>query len=164
MPSQIGTRQLKAKRSAGKKTDFVADKLDFESMLPDWESFPVWWLAKRWCVSDEHWHNLIDDGEMMLAIDLLRTGSSRSLRRVTRASLLEFLNRRKDLKAVAEANPKPAYRAQSKRKPKARLNSQNRQAKALQKPGKARASRRDSGSVRVKIPTVDRERLRDRVA
>lgn len=94
-------------------------KLDFESMLPDWDGFPVWWLEKRWRVSDEHWHNLIEDGELKLCVDLRRTGSSKSLRRVTRSSLLEFLYRRKDLGAVADANPQPAYREASKRKPKA---------------------------------------------
>lgn len=94
-------------------------KLDFESMLPDWDGFPVWWLEKRWRVSDEHWHNLIEDGELELCVDLRRTGSSKSLRRVTRASLLKFLHSRQDIQAIADQNPRPAYREESKRKPKA---------------------------------------------
>lgn len=104
------------KTSAPKQPEF---NLDFEAMLPDWDGFPVWWLEKRWKVSDEHWLNLIEDGELKKCVDFRRTGSSRSAIRVTRASLLEFLHRRKDIQAIADANPRPAYREESKRKPKA---------------------------------------------
>lgn len=97
--------------------------LDFEAMLPDWDGFPVWWLEKRWQVSDEHWHNLIERGELKCCVDLRVPGSSRALRRVTRASLLEFLHRRKDIQAVADANPRPLYREESKRKPKGQARS-----------------------------------------
>lgn len=92
--------------------------LDFAAMLPDWDGFPVWWLAKRWKISDEHWQNLIDRGELKACVDLRTPGSSRSVLRVTRASLLEFFHRRKDIHAVADANPRPAYREESIRRPR----------------------------------------------
>jgi hypothetical protein len=97
--------------------------LDFGAMFPDWDGFPVWWLAKRWKLSDEHWINLIDSGELKLCVDLRTPGSSRSALRITRASLLEFLHRRKDLAAVAAANPRPKYREESKRRPKLKTDS-----------------------------------------
>ena len=110
-----------------KKNTCVASRrpefnLDFEALLPDWDGFPVWWLAKRWLakrwrLSDSHWLRLLDDGDLKACVDLRRSGSSRSVIRITRAALLEFFHRRKDLPAVAAANPRPLYREESKRKP-----------------------------------------------
>jgi hypothetical protein len=108
-------------KSAGSRpagSDQKEFNIDFAAMLPDWDGFPVWWLAKRWQTSERHWLNLIDDGEIAVCVDLRRSGSSRSMTRCTRASLLNFLTRRKDIAAVLAANPKPKYSEASRRKPK----------------------------------------------
>ena len=75
--------------------------IDFSEELPRWDFFPVWWLAEKWHVSTQHIFNLIETGELPVPIDLRNKASSRSLLRVPRKALIEFLNRRKDLEATA---------------------------------------------------------------
>lgn len=106
------------------KTGIAAPKtqrefdIDFNAELPPWEFFPVWQLAKSWNCSREHVANLVESGELPVGLDLRTKGSSKSMIRVPRRAVVEFLNRRKDIAAVAEANPQPAYRDASKRRPK----------------------------------------------
>jgi Helix-turn-helix domain len=64
-------------------------------MLPAGESFPVWQLARLFHVDRQHLVNLIESGEIKVAIDLRGKTSSRSCIRVPRNSLIEFLQSRK---------------------------------------------------------------------
>lgn len=92
--------------------------IDFSQELPPWDFFPIWHLAERWHCSPAHIINLIASGQLPVNVDLRNLNTSRSMIRVPRKSVVAFLNARKDLAAIAEANPKPAYRDASKRKPK----------------------------------------------
>ncbi len=74
----------------------VQEELDFEHGLPaGMDFFPVWWLASRWGVSKQHVINLVESGEIRVALDLRGGGASKSLIRVPRCSVLEFLKKRK---------------------------------------------------------------------
>lgn len=79
--------------------------IDFNDELPPWDFFPVWWLAERWHCDTEHIVHLIDSGELPLGVDLRNKGSSKTMIRIPRKSVVHFLNLRKDLEAVAENNP-----------------------------------------------------------
>jgi hypothetical protein len=65
------------------------------SELPDWDGFPVYWVAKRWHLDRKHLCNLIEAGEFGKAIDFRGASSSRSTIRIPRAALIAFLERRK---------------------------------------------------------------------
>jgi hypothetical protein len=69
--------------------------IDFDDVLPDWDGFPVFWVAKRWHCTSNHILNLIDSGEIKVPIDLRNKASSRAMIRIPRGSLIEFINRRK---------------------------------------------------------------------
>lgn len=84
--------------------------IDFELELPHWDFFPVYWLADRWRVTSRHVFNLIESGELPVAIDLRNKASSRTTIRVPRRSVVHFLKTRKNLNAVALTNPKPKAR------------------------------------------------------
>ena len=86
--------------------------IDFNEELPVWDFFPLWWLAKHWHCDARHVFNLIESGEIKVVVDLRNKASSKTMIRVPRKSVVEFLNRRRDLKAVAENNP--AYPARLK--------------------------------------------------
>ncbi len=70
--------------------------LDFEAELPPkMDFFPVWFLAKLWHCSAQHVLNLIDTGEMPVPVDLRGKAATKTMIRVPRKSVVEFLNRRK---------------------------------------------------------------------
>jgi len=63
--------------------------------LPAGESFPVHLLARVLHVDRKHVIGLIDSGEIKCAFDMRSPGVSRSLIRVPRAAVVEFLESRK---------------------------------------------------------------------
>lgn len=70
--------------------------LNFDDELPPkMDFFPVWFLAKLWHAHRQHIVNLIDSGELKVPVDLRNKASSRAMIRVPRASVVEFLTRRK---------------------------------------------------------------------
>jgi hypothetical protein len=70
--------------------------LDFDAELPPkMEFFPVWFLGKLWHCSAQHVINLVDSGELKVPVDLKGKAASKTMIRVPRASVVEFLNRRK---------------------------------------------------------------------
>jgi hypothetical protein len=69
--------------------------MSHESSLPDWDAFPVHWLAKRWRVSAHHVADLVEEGEITGAIELCGKAASRSLIRITRVGVIEFEMKRK---------------------------------------------------------------------
>jgi hypothetical protein len=86
--------------------------VDFDQELPVWEFFPVWWLAKTWRCDGKHIVRLIDSGELEVALDIRNKVSSRMMIRVPRKSVVHFLNKRKNLEAVAAGSPKYPTRAE----------------------------------------------------
>jgi hypothetical protein len=94
--------------------------IDFAQELPPWDFFPVWWLAKSWHGSDEHVLRLIEKGELPVGVDLRSPGASRSMIRIPRKSVIEFLNRRKNLEGIATKARSVNYNEASKRRPKRR--------------------------------------------
>lgn len=84
--------------------------IDFGDELPDWDGFPLFWLAKRWHTTTQHLFNLIDTKQIKCPVDLRNKASSRAMIRVPRKSVIAFLNSRKDTEAVANSNPKPKAR------------------------------------------------------
>ncbi len=101
-------------------------KIDFDQELPEWNFFPVHWLAKEWHCSGKHICNLIDTDELKIGIDLRGLKSSRAMIRVPRKSLVEFLNARQNREAIREANPRPKWRAESKRRARALTKGKSR--------------------------------------
>lgn len=91
---------------------------DFEHELPKGvESFSLHWLSKRFGGTTGHWFNLAEKRAFGRALVDLRTpGSSKAMLRIPRASLVGFLNSRRDIQAVADSNPAPKPREQRKRK------------------------------------------------
>lgn len=69
--------------------------IDFDAELPNFQFFPVWLLAKTWHCHRTHVVNLIEAGELKVPVDLRGANSSKSMWRVPRASIIEFLNKRK---------------------------------------------------------------------
>ena len=69
--------------------------VDFQDHLPRIEFVPVFLLAKLWRCHRQHIINLIDSGELKVPVDLRGKASSKSMIRIPRASVVEFLNRRK---------------------------------------------------------------------
>lgn len=70
--------------------------LDFDAELPpNMAFFPVWFLAKLWHCSVQHVLNLVDSGELPVPVDLRGKAATKTMIRVPRASVVEFLNRRK---------------------------------------------------------------------
>lgn len=94
-------------------------EIDFGQELPRQDFFPTWQLARLWHCTAQHVVNLVESGELLIALDLRGKASSKSMIRVPRKAVVRFLNARKDLAAIAEANPRPAYRDASKRKARA---------------------------------------------
>lgn len=92
---------------------------DPETWLPSPRFMRVKEFAERMCCSTTHILNLIKDGAIVVPQELKDSAPSGPSMRIPRASLVDFLNERKNIKAVAAANPKPVYNAASKRKPKA---------------------------------------------
>ena len=71
--------------------------------LPPGESFPVHVLARVLQVHRDHVINLIDNGELKCAVDLRSPGASRSLIRVPRAAVVEFLQSRRIIVAPSDS-------------------------------------------------------------
>lgn len=90
-----------------KQTEF---DIDFNAELPPQDFFPVWQLAKSWRCSPEHVIRLVESGELPVGLDLRNKASSKTMIRVPRKSVVKFLTRRKDMAAIAEANPYPKAR------------------------------------------------------
>jgi hypothetical protein len=85
-------------------------EIDFGHELPSWDFFPIIWLAERWHCSSMHIFRLIESGELPVPIDLRNKGSSRATIRIPRKALIEFLNRRANIAAIAAKNPQPKAR------------------------------------------------------
>ena len=67
-------------------------EFDFQHHLPaGMESFNVRWLARWFGTSHQHWINLIECGAIR-ATDLRSPGTSKSMHRVPRATLITYLN------------------------------------------------------------------------
>jgi hypothetical protein len=70
--------------------------IDFDAELPaNRNFFPVWELAKSWHCSVQHIINLVESGELKVPVDLKGKSATKTMIRVPRASVVEFLNRRK---------------------------------------------------------------------
>lgn len=79
-------------------------EFDFEHDLPAGkEFFSVPFLARLWGCSNEHVIGLIESGEIAIAADLRGTGSTKTMWRVTRRAVVDFLNRRKSGIAMGRA-------------------------------------------------------------
>lgn len=52
-------------------------------------------LAKEWHCTTQHIFNLIEEGQLPGAVDLRGKAATKTMIRVPRASVVEFLNRRK---------------------------------------------------------------------
>jgi hypothetical protein len=89
--------------------------IDFDKELPPWNFFPIAWCANEWHCSPEHIVNLIETGELPVGVDLRGHKSSKMMIRIPRKSLVAFLNHRKNLEAVAAANPRPKTREERRR-------------------------------------------------
>ena len=87
--------------------------IDFNDALPRWESFSVHWIANHWRCSVQHVINLIESGELPVDADLRKKAPTKTMIRVSRKSLAEFMNSRKDLAAVAARSP--AYKKKAKK-------------------------------------------------
>jgi len=62
--------------------------------LPNWESFPVNFLAKYLQIHRDHVLRLIELGEISPVLDLRAPNSTRSCLRVPREAVLDFLKTR----------------------------------------------------------------------
>ena len=87
--------------------------IDFNDALPRRESFSVHWIAEYWRCSVQHVINLIESGELPVDADLRKKAPTKTMIRVSRKSLAEFMNSRKDLAAVAARSP--AYKKKAKK-------------------------------------------------
>jgi hypothetical protein len=106
-------------------------EFDFGDHLPAGvDSFALHWIAGRFGGTVRHWFNLAEKGVFGTGIvDLRSPGSSKAMLRIPRASLVKFLNSRRDITEVAEANPQPAPRAPRKKKAKKKIAGKNGAAK-----------------------------------
>ena len=78
------------------KPSYEEPEFDFEHGLPAGrEFFRLSELAGLWRCHPTHVQRLIDSGELPVAVDLRSPGTSKSMQRVTRASVVAFLNSRK---------------------------------------------------------------------
>ncbi len=84
-----------------------------QDLPPEMKNFPLWWLAKFWHTTTQHLSNLIESGALQCPFDIRNNGSSRAAIRVPRPFVLKFIQERKDLQAVADANPAPKPRHKS---------------------------------------------------
>lgn len=79
-----------------RKAAYEEPEFDFENGLPPGrEFFRLSELAGLWRCHATHVQRLIDSGELPVAVDLRSPGTSKAMQRVTRASVVSFLNRRK---------------------------------------------------------------------
>lgn len=87
-------------------------ELNFEHELPaGMNSFSLLWLANFWGCSLRHVFNLVESGAFGPgAVDLRNIKSSRSMIRLPRKTVVEFLNNRQKLEAIAEQSPQPKPR------------------------------------------------------
>jgi len=81
---------------------------DFDRQLPAGkEFFSIGDLAKLWSVSEKVVQSLVDDGSVVLAVDLAPTASKHKLTRIPRRAVVALLDARKDqekLEALRSAN------------------------------------------------------------
>jgi len=71
-------------------------EFDFEHGLPPGrEFFRLSELAGLWRCHPTHVQGLIDSGALAVAVDLRSPGTSKAMQRVTRQSVVAFLNSRK---------------------------------------------------------------------
>jgi hypothetical protein len=69
---------------------------DFDSSLPvGKEYFSMGYLARLWQCSEDNVQRLIDAGDLAVAIDVAPIKSVKAMQRITRASVVAFLNSRK---------------------------------------------------------------------
>ena len=103
-------------------------EFDFDRDLPSGvESFSLHWIANRFGGSVQHWFNLaVNDAFGKGIVDLRTPGSSKAMLRIPRQSLVAFLNSRRDINAISEANPQPKPRANLKRKRKRKVSTARR--------------------------------------
>jgi hypothetical protein len=79
-----------------RKPAYEEPEFDFENGLPPGrEFFRLSELAGLWRCHPTHVQRLIDSGELPVAVDLRSPGTSKAMQRVTRDSVVKFLNRRK---------------------------------------------------------------------
>lgn len=73
----------------------IDEPSELEKLLPrEQPLFTIMQLARLLCVSDQHIYNLLMDEELETVPDLGRTGASRPMIRITRRSIVGFLQRR----------------------------------------------------------------------
>jgi len=73
------------------------EEFDFDNELPAGKQFvSVPFLAALWDCDAKHVHNLIDKGAIELSASLHSPEASKSMRRVPRAAIVKFLNKRKN--------------------------------------------------------------------
>ncbi len=89
-----------------------------ETWLPPPPFMRVIEFAKRMCCSSKHIINLIRDGAIKVPQELQDSAPSWASMRIPRASLVDFLSERMNIKAVAAANPRPKYSRKSIRRPR----------------------------------------------
>jgi hypothetical protein len=89
-----------------------SDEFDFGDHLPaGMTSFTPNFLANFVGGTPQHWINLAEKGAFGKGLaDLRAPGASKMMLRIPRKPLVEFLNSRRDLQAVADANPPPKPR------------------------------------------------------
>lgn len=71
-------------------------EFDFEHSLPAGkEYFTLRYLARLWDCSEDTIQRLIDTGDLFLAADIAPKTSVKSMQRITRISIVTFLNSRR---------------------------------------------------------------------
>lgn len=104
-----------------RKAKSVQEELDLflsAELPPQVKNFPIWWLAKFWHTSVQHICKLIEKGDIECPIDLRTSGSSRAEVRIPRPFVIAFIEKRRDVQAVAESNPIARWNPKSRRKSK----------------------------------------------
>ena len=73
-------------------------EFDFEHELPAGkEFFTLRYLARLWDCSEDTVQRLVDTGDLAVSVDIApSTSTVKSMQRITRKSVVDFLNRRKN--------------------------------------------------------------------
>ena len=101
-----------------KPNESARGAFDIESLVPQEPFMRVFQFATWMSVSYHHVVNLIKSGDLKVPEELQKSAPSKRAMRIPRAAVVEFLNARRNLKAVAAANPKPKYNKASVRRPR----------------------------------------------
>ncbi len=91
---------------------------DPETWLPPPPFMRVKEFGERMCCSSKHILNLVRANAIKVPQELQDSAPSGPSMRIPRASLVDFLNERMNIKAVAAANPRPKFRPESIRRPR----------------------------------------------